>query len=143
MDRGTQGRRLWNLAFVGMEAITMLLITTACGGGGSQEFGTTNTSTVAGSLTINWDANHEKSVNAPGGGYLVYFANAPGVNTTSASNVVVPYVSGAQAPTSVTLSSLTPGTYYFRVVAYTSFNPPNGGFTRRSPDSAETSVQFP
>jgi hypothetical protein len=94
-------------------------------------------------IVLNWDANHESAVNSPGGGYRVYYAFSPNVNTTTASFLDVPYVSGSQAPTSMTLTSPVNGTYYFRVVAYSTFSPPNGSTIRRSNDSTEISVGFP
>jgi hypothetical protein len=105
----------------------------ACGGGGPS----------ATQLVLNWDANHEAGVNTTGGGYRVYYANAPGVNTSTATFVNVPYVSGSLAPTSVTMTNPAAGTYYFRVIAYSTFNPPAGSSSRTSPDSSEISVQFP
>lgn len=134
MDRGT---------WTAIRMMVPLFIMTACGGGSPDTFGTSGTSTAPSSITLTWNANHEKSVNAPGGGYYVYYANAPGVNTQTANMIQVPYVSGALAPTSVSLTNPSSGTYYFRVVAYSSFNPPNGSTTRRSSDSAEVSIQYP
>ncbi len=113
-------------------AAASLVIFSNCGGSPS-----------ATQLVLNWDANHESAVNSPGGGYRVYYAFSPNVNTTTASFLDVPYVSGSQAPTTVTLTSPVNGTYYFRVVAYSTFNPPNGSTIRRSNDSAEISVGFP
>jgi hypothetical protein len=94
-------------------------------------------------LVLNWDANHESAVNSAGGGYRVYYAFSPNVNTSTASFLDVPYVSGTQAPTTVTLTNPVNGTYYFRVVAYSTFSPPNGSTIRRSSDSTEVSVGFP
>jgi hypothetical protein len=105
----------------------------SCGGG----------SATATQLIINWNANHESGVNTPGGGYRVYYATSPGVSTSTASYISVPYVSGTLAPTSATLTNPPSATYYFRVVAYSIFDPPTGSSTRRSADSAEISVQFP
>jgi hypothetical protein len=94
-------------------------------------------------LVLNWDANHEAAVNAPGGGYRVYYAFSPGVDTAHAPFVDVPYVSGSQAPTTITLTKPVIGTYYFRIIAYSTFSPPNGSTIRRSSDSTEVSVGFP
>ena len=150
MDRGTQGGGLFEKAFMnairgpvlgrGAWAIWMvpLLLTIACGGGGGDTVGS-STSAVAGRMTVSWNANHEKSVNAPGGGYYVYYANAPGVNTQTASMIQVPYVSGTQAPTSIQLSNLAPGTYYFRVPWLTA---PSIHLTEASREEVLTRMKF-
>lgn len=106
-------------------------------------FSNCGSSPSATQLVLNWDANHESAVNSTGGGYRVYYAFSPGVNTATASFLDVPYVSGSQAPTTVTLTNPVNGTYYFRVVAYSTFIPPSGSTIRRSSDSAEISVGFP
>jgi hypothetical protein len=69
-------------------ACAALVIFSNCGGSPS-----------ATQLVVNWDANHETGVNSPGGGYRVYYAFSPSVNTSTASFLDVPYVSGSQAPT--------------------------------------------
>jgi hypothetical protein len=94
-------------------------------------------------LVLNWDANHESAVNSAGGGYRVYYAFSPGVDTTQASFLDVPFVSGTLAPTTVTFTNPGQATYYFRVVAYSTFSPPTGNTVRRSSDSAEISIGFP
>lgn len=88
------------------------------------------------SVQVSWTPNHESAVNKAQGGYRVYYASAPSVNTSSAPFVNVPYTSGALAPTSANLSGLLAGTYYFRVVAYSALN-------NKGPDSVETSVSVP
>jgi hypothetical protein len=127
MDRGTLKG-----AFRILLACVSLVIFSNCGGSPS-----------ATQLVLNWDANHESGVNSAGGGYRVYYAFSPGVNTSTASFMDVPYVSGSQAPTTVTLTNPSNGTYYFRIVAYSTFSPPNGSTVRRSNDSTEISVGFP
>lgn len=69
-------------------------------------------------VVVSWTANREAGVNNLGGGYKVYYSQSSGFNITTANSVDVPYVSGSQAPTSVTLLHLEQGTWYFRVVAY-------------------------
>lgn len=87
-------------------------------------------------IQVSWRANHESAVNTTGGGYRVYYAQTPSVNTATATFLNVPYVSGAHAPTSARLTNLQAGKYYFRVVAFSALNP-------RSSDSAETSLTVP
>lgn len=50
-------------------------------------------------IQVSWNANHEKAVNAPGGGYTVSVDGGPFHD--------VPYVSGALAPTSITTTLRT------------------------------------
>lgn len=86
----------------------------------------TNTTTPTGvprNVVISWTANRERAVNMAGGGYRVYYSQTNGFSTGSATGVAVPYSSGGAAPTSTTLPMLASGTYYYRVVAYSSFNP--------------------
>jgi len=83
-------------------------------------------------VNLSWTANRESTVNAPGGGYLVYHSATSGFGLGGAgvSVIDVPYVSGAAAPTSTTVE-LPPGAYYFRVVAYSAF----GGGAQSAPSS--------
>ncbi|MCX6112417.1 MAG: hypothetical protein NTY22_03915 [Proteobacteria bacterium] len=76
-----------------------------CGGGAGK------------SVTVSWTANNEVTVNTSGGGYIVYYSDKQGFDTSSADSVDVPYESGSKAPISTTLS-LTPGTWYIKVAAY-------------------------
>ena len=101
----------------------------------------TSTSTAGGSpvsrsLQVSWAANRERGVNASGGGYRVYYGTQSGFSTAGASFVSVPYVAGASAPTTATISGLSPGTYYVKVNAYSAQNP--SGAT-----SAQASVSLP
>lgn len=73
-------------------------------------------------VVVSWLPNRETAVNRAGGGYRVYCSIVPGVALSGATEILVPYVLGPQAPTSTTVS-LTPGTYYFRVLAYSNLNP--------------------
>ena len=68
-------------------------------------------------VTVSWTANRETTVNMVGGGYVVYYSNTQGFDASSASNVDVPYVSGATAPTTTTIKANT-GTWYIKVAAY-------------------------
>lgn len=94
-------------------------------------------------IRVNWAANPEVDVNKAGGGYRVYYSKSPNVNTSSASYVNVPYVSGATAPTTALLSGLTVGTYYVRVVAYSAYNPQGISGGNRSLGSSEISLSVP
>lgn len=69
-------------------------------------------------VRVSWTANREKSVNQSGGGYRIYYASAAGVNTSTASFINVPYVSGGAAPVTKDLTNLSIGTTYFKVVAF-------------------------
>ena len=73
-------------------------------------------------VQISWNANHEKTVNSAGGGYKVYYSTTQNFNLAGATLVNVPYSSGATAPTSIVIPSLGSGTYYIKVVAYSSIN---------------------
>jgi len=95
------------------------------------------------SILVSWTANREKAVNKTGGGYLVYYSTSTPVNTSTASNVNVPYVSGATSPTSVTVTGLSCGTWHFRVVAYSALYPSGSVSTSRSADSSEVTVTVP
>lgn len=78
------------------------------------------------SVRLSWTANRDRLVNTTGGGYRVYYATASGRALADMTMVDVPYVSGATAPTSVTIPNLntySPRVLYFRVVAYTALNP--------------------
>lgn len=117
------------------------LLWTGCGGGGdgSSPNINPNPSPIDDSLSnvkISWTANRETAVNSPGGGYRVYYASTPGFSPTEGTVINVPYTSAPLSPTS-TVISLSSGTYYFRVVAYSSLNS-NG-----SEPSQEESITVP
>jgi hypothetical protein len=96
--------------------------------------------TASGNIQISWDENPETAVNRAGGGYKVYYSSISGFNPGDASvtEIIVPYVSGASAPTSV-VTPLSPGIYYIRIAAYSALNPPgsSGGGS-----SSSASPQF-
>lgn len=94
----------------------------------------TNSPTAA--VTVSWAPNRESAVNGPGGGYRVYYGTAPNIDIAGADMAVVPYLSGPSAPTTITLV-LPSGTYYFKVVAYSTLN--SGG----SKPSQEVSFTTP
>ena len=94
-------------------------------------------------VEVSWTANLETAVNTTGGGYRVYYGTHPGFSTSSASSVDVPYVSGASTPTSVKLTGLHSGIYYFKVVAYSALNPPGGSTGSTSSPSSEISISLP
>jgi hypothetical protein len=90
-------------------------------------------------ITVNWNANHESLVNAPGGGYRVYYSTTPGftVNGPGVSMKEVPYESGALSPTSTELT-LEDGTWYIKVCACMDLK----GVIISAP-SVETSITLP
>jgi hypothetical protein len=65
------------------------------------------------------------------------------VNTSTASNTDVPYVSGASTPSSRLITGLSCGTWHFRVVAYSALHPSGSSSTSRSADSSEVTVTVP
>lgn len=106
------------------------LLFVACGGGG----GGGGSQTTA-SVQVSWTANRETAVNNPGGGYKVYYSPTAGFAIGSANVVDVPYA-GAAVPTTTNLT-LTSGTHYIKVVAYSALNPAG------SAPSSETAVTVP
>ena len=108
--------------------VCLLLLSCGGGGGGPQS--------INAAVQVSWVANREAAVNAAGGGYKVYYSKTSGFNVASASFVDVPYVSGPTAPTTTTLT-LSSGTNFVKVVAYSTLNP--GG----SAPSAQVSVSVP
>jgi hypothetical protein len=87
----------------------------------NEAFATTDTDVL-----VSWDGNPETAVNRSGGGYKVYHSSNSGFNPgdSGVTEIDVPYISGVSAPTSV-LISLSPGTYYIRIAAYSALNPPD------------------
>ena len=90
--------------------------------------GETNSATVfvgvnvqVSNVRVQWNNNRESGVHQNGGGYRVYYATRAGFDINGASVVNVPNVSGT-TPRSIVIT-LSPGTYYFKVVAYTALNP--------------------
>jgi hypothetical protein len=94
-------------------------------------------------ILVSWAANREKAVNSTGGGYKVYYSLSTPVNTSTASSVDVPYVTGATAPTSRTITGLSCGSWHFRVIAYSALHPSGSTSTSRSADSSEVTVTVP
>ena len=102
------------ISTIGWAIFTTLIVLSlsGCGGGGGD---------VPSITVISWDANREFSVNSPGGGYRVYYSTNPGFDISTANIVDVPFVSGPAAPTSIVIP-LSSGTYYIKVVAYSTLN---------------------
>jgi hypothetical protein len=73
-------------------------------------------------ITLNWSPNRETLVNSTGGGYRVYYDVNPTL-TGSTPNIDVPYVSGANAPTTTQITNIGKARYYIHVIAYSSLNP--------------------
>jgi hypothetical protein len=96
----------------------------------------TKTTVLPGSMapSVSWEANRERSVNSAGGGYRVFYSATSGFNIANAQSVNVPYISGGKSPTSVNVTNLSKGKYYFKVVAYSSLG--------TSAASAETSLEI-
>lgn len=90
----------------------------ACGGGGGSE--ADNTPVGPAAATIAWNASRESNVNRPGGGYEVAISGMEPID--------VPYVSGAAAPTSTTVT-LPSGSFSITVRAYGALDA-QGGTTR-------------
>lgn len=107
------------------------LVLAACGGGGGGGGGGSS----ARNVQVSWTANRETAVNSPGGGYKVYYNPTAGFAIGSANVVDVPYA-GAAVPTTTNLT-LTSGTHYIKVVAYSALNPAG------SAPSSETAVTVP
>lgn len=104
--------------------LVLALLLAACGGGGggSAPAVASDCSSPC-ALTLNWSANREAGVNAAGGGYHVYYAANPNVALDQATRVTVAYDPGlGQTPTSTALQ-FAAGTWYIRVVAFSSLNP--------------------
>ena len=101
------------------------LLFLGCGGGGgsSSDSSDSDSGIVAPyDATVSWTANREAAVNITDGGYRVYYSRTPNFDINSATVVDVPYTSGSLAPTSTVIPQLPSGTFYFKVVAYSSMN---------------------
>lgn len=100
--------------------------------------------TTVQTISLSWNANRETAVNSAGGGYTVYYSTASGfsIGDTGVTTVDVPYVSGAQAPTSTAIT-LVSSTYYFKIVAYSALNPPGGSSGSQSQLSTEVTIAVP
>ena len=99
----------------------------ATNGVGSSGFSNEASATTAtdASILVSWDGNPETAVNRSGGGYKVYYSSNSGFDPgdSGVTEIDVPYSSGVSAPTSV-LISLSLGTYYIRIAAYSALNAP-------------------
>jgi len=112
-------------------AVAFLLVLAACGGGGSSAPAPTPTSHV---VDISWTANREAAVNRAGGGYIVAISGQAAIN--------VPYVSGAAAPTTTSVTLMS-GTYSATVTAYSALIPPGGGSGSTSLPSSTLTISVP
>lgn len=104
------------------------LVLGACSGGGSGG--------GPRDVEISWTPNRETAVNAPGGGYRVYYATTSGFDLTAAAVVDVPNQGTAPTPTS-TIINFPSGAHYIKVTAYSALNPSG------SSPSAESEVIVP
>ena len=88
-------------------------------------------------VSLTWNANHEKGVNSAGGGYNITFAgyvvHAP---------VNVPWASGATAPTSTSVT-LTTGTYTATVTGYAALDASGGATGSNSAASSSIYIVVP
>ena len=111
-------------------SVLLVVLMTGCGGG---KGGSGVLDTTPKTVNLSWTANRESTVNAPGGGYRVYYSATSGFAPGGAGVAVidVPHVSGTRAAPTSTSVELPPGTYYFRVVAYSAF----GGGAESAPSS--------
>lgn len=110
-----------------------------CGGGNEADETTSSApanQAIDGTVLISWTANRETAVNKPGGGYRVYYGTTPDFSIAGAPFVDVPYRAGPTAPTQASLA-LPAGTFFVKVVAYSSLNPSG------SDPSAEVTVTVP
>lgn len=108
----------------------ILVTLSGCGGGG----GGSSTPATVHAVTISWQANHEKAVNSPGGGYIVNVSGQP--------PITVAYATGPTTSTSAALS-LSTGTYTATVTAYSALNPPGGSSGSQSTASAPLTINVP
>ncbi len=102
-----------------------------CGGGGG---GDAPAPVTIHDVTLSWAANRESGVNSDGGGYRVLISGRP--------EIVVPYTSGSDAPTSVTVPLQT-GTYTVTVRAFAALDPQGGTGGSLSAPSAPITVHVP
>lgn len=91
------------------------LVLVACSGGGGSGGGPRD-------VEISWTPNRETAVNAPGGGYRVYYATTSGFDLAAAPVVDVPYQGTVPTPTSAVIR-LSSGIHYIKIIAYSALNP--------------------
>ena len=72
-------------------------------------------------VRIRWQPLRETAVNRAGGGYRVCSSRIPCFQMEQANCVLLPFRSGASAPTSLRLE-LKPGLHYIRVYGYSDLN---------------------
>ena len=135
-----QGRfsvRLWLILIVALSQV-------ACGNGDSNPPVTDTPPSTIRTVSISWNANRETAVNAPGGGYKLYYSTVSGfdISDPGVGVVDVPFVAAPAAPTSTSLQ-LASGRYYFRVVAYSALTSPWGSGGSSSAPSAQLSLLVP
>lgn len=95
------------------------------------------------SVTVSWAANIEKAVNQSGGGYRIYYSKQSSFEPSEGQFKSVQYISGSTTPTSATISGLTKGTYYIKVVAFSSLPSVQDSTSSVSSPSSEVSVTVP
>lgn len=103
------------VTFIIFVLLAALVINTSC-----EKIKTLGDSDIAAKkILLSWTASPEKPVNSSGGGYYVYVGDSPSMTENTAKlTFTVPYVSGTQAPTTKLIYGLKPGSYYFKVKAY-------------------------
>lgn len=119
-------------SFCGLAAAGFVVLS-GCGGSGGGGGG----STAAGSaraVVLSWAANRERGVNSSRGGYQVTISGRPSID--------VPYVSGSEAPTTVT-AMLPPGRYAVNVRAFAALDAQGGSGTTFSAASQSLVVVVP
>lgn len=99
---------------IGWLVVSVFLV--SCGGGGGG-----GNSGAGREVEIAWDANRDSAVNAPGGGYRVYYSTVAGFRLADAAVIDVPHTA-AGTPTRVVVA-LAEGQHYIKIVAYSALNP--------------------
>lgn len=121
-----RGRDVRAVTLRGACAAALVCLLAACSNGGDASAAMPDNSVAAsgaGNVIVTWSANRETAVNQPGGGYRLYHSASRDFALADAAGVIdIPYASGALAPTAATIT-LSPGTHYLRVVAYSTLNP--------------------
>jgi hypothetical protein len=97
---------------------------------------------VRSNVNVTWTANKEKAVNSAGGGYVVAYSQNPSASYSEAEKLTVPYVSGPSAPVSATIN-IPPGTYYIKIYAYSTLNPPGSSAGSLSSASSASVITVP
>lgn len=97
----------------GWLVVGLLLASCSGGSGGNSSAGR--------EVEIAWDANRDSAVNAPGGGYRVYYSPVVGFSLADAAVVDVPHAADG-TPTRVVVT-LPDGQHYIKIVAYSALNP--------------------